>query len=144
MTDKLQFNLSEFLPYRLNIAAVRVSRDFAHRYRERFGLNLAEWRVLAYLHTAGSVPVSIRDIEAKVGMEKSKVSRAVARLDAVGYLSKAVSAQDRRLLDLSLTDAGRALLAELLPLALEFQADLRAGLGEDAPALDRVLDRLLG
>ena len=135
------FDLNAFLPYRLNAAAARVSRAFAERYRAQFGISIAEWRVLAHLHHAGTV--SVRDIEARTEMEKSKVSRAATRLEQAGYVTKAVNDADRRLVQLSLTPQGRALVARLLPVAMRFQAEMKARLGAQAEGLSAALTILL-
>lgn len=134
------FDLNAFLPYRINAAASRISRAFADRYREEFGISIPEWRVLAHLHHAGDV--SVRDIEARVDMEKSKVSRAASRLEQAGYITKAVNEVDRRLLALRLTPEGRDLVARLIPVAMQFQDDMLAQLGPLAQGLDAALTRL--
>jgi len=141
MTDTPTFDLNDFLPYRLNAAASRISRAFSDRYREEFGISIPEWRVLAHLHQAGDV--SIRDIEARADMEKSKVSRAASRLEAAGYITKAVNDADRRLLALRLTPSGHALVARVLPVARQFQEDMLRQLGDAAPGLDTALAVLL-
>jgi DNA-binding MarR family transcriptional regulator len=138
--DLPDFDLSAFLPYRLNAVAARISRAFAERYRA-FGISIPEWRVLAHLHHAG--PVSVRDIELAAEMEKSKVSRAATRLEAAGYVAKRVHAGDRRLIALDLTPEGRALLAQLLPVALAYQAEVLAELGAAAGGFDAGLSLLL-
>lgn len=135
------FDLNAFLPYRLSAAANRTSRAFAERYRDEFGISIPEWRVLAHLNHAGAV--SIRDIEARVDMEKSKVSRAASRLEGAGYIRKEVHGTDRRLLALSLTPEGRALVARVLPVAIAFQQEMLERLGEAAPGLARALEVLL-
>lgn len=140
--DTPHFDLASFLPYRLNVAADRVSRAFARRYRDEFGLSIAEWRVLAHLHAACGDAVSVRDIEARVALEKSQVSRAAQRLAAAGHITKAAQDADRRLLALALTPQGRALMARLIPVALAFQAELQARLGSRAGDLSAALDRL--
>lgn len=127
MTD---FDLREFLPYQLAAAAERVSRDFAEIYRREFGITIPEWRVLAHLSQEGDI--SVRDVEARVAMEKSKVSRAATRLEAAGYIEKRLNAGDRRLLSLRLTPQGRALMARIVPVALAYQAQLIERLGADA------------
>jgi DNA-binding MarR family transcriptional regulator len=142
MSDAPDFDLSTFLPYRLNTAADGVSRAFARRYRQEFGLSIAEWRVLAHLHAARGQPVSVRDIEARAGMEKSMVSRAAARLTEAGHVARTAQDADRRLLHLTLTPQGRALMARLIPVALAFQAELIARLGPAAPGLVAALDAL--
>lgn len=131
MSETPSFNLRAFLPYRLATVSAQVSRAFAARYREEFGISIAEWRVLAHLSQAEAV--SVRDIHLRVDMEKSKVSRAASRLEASGFLTKLANDDDRRLVALSLSDAGRALMAQLVPVALEFQADLARRLGEAEP-----------
>ena len=134
------FDLSAFLPYQLATAAARVSRGFAERYRADFGLSIPEWRVLA--HLAQSEAVSVREIQARVDMDKSKVSRAAARLESAGLIVKRANAADRRLLDMTLTDAGRALMARIVPVADAYQAEVLAALGPDAGTFRRALERL--
>ena len=141
MTDAPDFDLNTFLPYRMNAAASRISRAFADRYREEFGISIPEWRVLVHLHHAGDV--SVRDIESRVDMEKSKVSRAASRLEAAGYVSKAVNDHDRRLLALRLTDTGRNLVSRVLPIAMQYQDEMLNRLGPLAPGLNAALDVLL-
>jgi DNA-binding MarR family transcriptional regulator len=135
------FDLGSFLPYQLAVAAAKISRAFAEQYRAEFGISIPEWRVLAHLAQAGTV--SVRDIEARVDMEKSKVSRAATRLEAAGYVEKRGNADDKRLLDMRLTQAGRDLFARIVPVAETYQADLLATLGPDGEGLRRALARIV-
>ncbi len=133
------FNLDRFLPYRLNVLAGRLSREFSTRYRERFGISIPEWRVVAHLSQSGAV--SVREIHEKVDMDKSKVSRAASRLEQAGYVEKRVNPADRRLLELTLTPKGRAMMEELTKVANAYQAELEARLGtpdEFAAAVERL------
>src|SRR5687768_2342777 len=52
--------LSEFLPYQLSITSNAVSGRIALEYRQRFGLSVPEWRVMAVLGDAG--PLTQRDL----------------------------------------------------------------------------------
>lgn len=126
-----EFELAGFLPYQFNVIAGRLSRDFEKRYKSRFGITVAQWRVVAHLHEAGTV--SVREIHRKVDMDKSKVSRAAARLESSGYITKRQSASDRRLVDLALTAKGREMMCELSKLALSYQKELLASI-EGNPA----------
>lgn len=138
----MTFQLDHFLPYRLSVAASRVSRRFARLYEAESGISTPEWRVLAHLAEAG--PVSVRDVFARVDMDKSTVSRAAARLEEAGFVSKLGHQADRRLVQLTLTPSGEALMARLGAVADAFQAELAAELGRDAAALDAALTRLIG
>ncbi|MCL7466369.1 MarR family winged helix-turn-helix transcriptional regulator [Phaeovulum sp. NW3] len=135
------FALNDFLPYRLAVAAARVSRAFERRYMAETGLSVSEWRVMAHLLHEGEV--SVREIEARVDMEKSKVSRAASRLEADGMITKVVNPDDRRLVSLSLTDKGRALMDKLIPMANTFQAELKALLGPDVDQFDTALSTIM-
>ena len=137
-----EFDLNAFLPYQLAVAAAHVSRGFADLYRAEFGLSIPEWRVLAHLAQSGSV--SVREIQARVDMDKSKVSRAAARLESAGLIEKRENPEDRRLLDMRLTDAGRALIARIVPIADAYQAEIVARMADDAPAFRAALLTLIG
>ncbi|PKP83876.1 MAG: MarR family transcriptional regulator [Alphaproteobacteria bacterium HGW-Alphaproteobacteria-2] len=134
------FDLDAFLPYRVAMVSRRLSRIFEERYRDRFGISVAEWRVVAHLAQSGAV--SVREIVARTDMEKSRVSRAAARLEAAGYVAKCTHSGDRRLVELTLTARGRAMMTELAPIAEAFNAEIGTCLGADADAFRRALDRL--
>ena len=138
----MSFDLDGFLPYRLSVAASRISRRFAALHQARTGLSIPEWRVLAHLDRSGAV--SVRDINARVHLDKSIVSRAASRLEEAGLLCKSGHDTDRRLVTLELTAEGRALMRRLGRIATAFQAELIAELGPEAGALDRALTRLIG
>jgi DNA-binding MarR family transcriptional regulator len=137
----MSFDLSAFLPYQLAVASSRVSKAFADLYRAEFGLTIPEWRVLA--HLAQSDQVSVREIHARVDMDKSKVSRAAAGLEAAGLIEKRENAKDRRLLDMRLTRKGHELIARIVPIADRYQNELLEKLAAEAPAFRTALLRLL-
>ena len=137
----MDFELSRFLPYRMNVLSERLSQGLANRYRKEFGISVAEWRVLSHLSQADQV--SIRDIQQRVNLEKSKVSRAASRLEQAGLIKKRVDTNDRRLLQLSLTENGLALMAKIIPVALAYQSRLETLLGDRLEDLDAALARLM-
>ncbi len=136
-----KFDLDAFLPYQLAVLSSRVSREFASLYRQKFGISIPEWRVIAHLSQSGSV--SVREIHQKVDMDKSKVSRAAARLEKAGYISKRLNPDDRRLVELALTDKGRAMVEEITPMARAYEERVLAALGPEAACFRAALERLL-
>ncbi len=132
MTDDTTFQLDDFLPYRLSVTMNRVSRAFARRYADEFGISIAEWRVLAVL---GSFqPISSNGIVEKTQMDKAKVSRAVAGLLAAGLLRRSVDPADQRLLKLAFTAKGRRTYEAIVPRARALETVLTQGLGQDGRA----------
>jgi len=134
--------LQGFLPYRLAVLAEHVSHTLAQIYADRFDLTRHEWRVLAALADRG--PIVARDVAGYITLDKMSVSRAVAGLEANGYLSRHDDPQDRRNKILEMTAAGRALYVRIVPLSRAREEYLLDALStEDRAALDRILTSLL-
>lgn len=124
-----QFDLEQFLPYRLNRAAEAVSVGFAVNYRARHGMTRSEWRALALLGATGGITAT--EITRHSGMHKTKVSRAVAALESRGWLARAADPDDRRLERLELTPAGVSAFADLIEVAKAYEDGLHARLGDE-------------
>jgi DNA-binding MarR family transcriptional regulator len=133
--------LERFLPYRLSVLTNRISTAIARVYVRRFGLTVPEWRVMAVLGRFGGM--SANAVCERTAMDKVRVSRAVARLAASGRLDRRIDDADRRRALLELTSQGRAVYAEIGPLALAVEARLLAHLGPaDRADLARLLLKL--
>jgi DNA-binding MarR family transcriptional regulator len=119
-----------------------VSSAIAGAYSQRFGLSIPEWRVMAVL--AQQSDLSAAQVAERTAMDKVAVSRAVSRLLARGRLERRTAPADRRKSMLSLSNEGRNIYAEVVPVALRLERSLLAVLGEaDRQALERILDTLL-
>jgi DNA-binding MarR family transcriptional regulator len=122
-----EFRLDSFIPYRLMVAAEKVSLGFSVTYKQQFGMSRPEWRVLASL--AQMRRATAKDIAAHSSMHKTKVSRAVFELEKRKWLVRQLDDTDRRMEHLSLTKAGIAVHAKLVVQATAYQAKLLALLG---------------
>ncbi len=135
------FRLEDFLPYRLSVASNRVSRLFARRYSEAFGISIPEWRVIAVLGRFGTLSPSA--VGEATAMDKVKVSRAAAGLVARGLVKQAPDPHDGRGRRLSLSRKGESVHQGVVPLARELEATLSAGLSRtEWAALQKALARL--
>ncbi len=133
--------LEDFLPYRLSVLTNTVSRALARLYEQRFGLSVAEWRVMAVLARFG--PLSANAVCDRTAMDKVQVSRAVARAVDAGLIDRSTDAVDRRRSVLTLTAKGRRVHDEIVPLAGELQDHLLGVLEPAEPAhLFDMLSRL--
>lgn len=135
-----EFDLERYLPYRFTVLAGQLSAELAKHYKSEYGISMPEWRVL--LNVGYAEHPSVRDIERRVSLEKSKVSRAAAKLEEKGFITKTVDPKDRRLVMLDLTETGADLLSKLIPVAQEFQVELETALGGTEDALQAALDVL--
>jgi DNA-binding MarR family transcriptional regulator len=105
--------LKGYLPYRLNYLAEMTSEATRPIYRKRHGLTRPEWRVLVNLAEAESLTAT--ELCARVPMHKTKVSRALAALEARGWVARACDAQDRRVSHAALTPRGRQAFTRVRP-----------------------------
>ena len=134
-------DLSDFLPYLLNITAEDVGREFARHYKDRYGMLRPEWRVLFHLGRRGDM--TAKEICHQAALHKTKVSRAVAALERKRYLSRRTMDTDQRFEILSLTKSGRAVFADLSNVASSYERSLETMLGpQDMAQLKRLLSTL--
>lgn len=137
-------SLSRFLPYQLSIASNAVSGRIALEYRQRFGLSIPEWRVMAILGDAGTL--TQRDLTRKTLMDKVAVNRACKVLEERELAVRTPNEQDGRSHLLALTADGKAMHDEIMPLAREMEQRMFEGFSKEEVAqfrdmLDRVRER---
>jgi DNA-binding MarR family transcriptional regulator len=137
--------LAHFLPYQLSIASNAVSALIAERYQARFGLKVTEWRVMAVLgdDVADRDGITQRDITEITLMDKVAVNRACKVLEQRGLIARVPNAADGRSHIMVLTEEGRSVHAQVLPMALETEAEMLSDFSEaEQKRLRSMLERL--
>ena len=109
-----RLDLFGFVPFRLNRLAAEVSAALAGEYRERYGLDIPEWRVLATLGFRHD-PCSAQYVAHCTRTHKSTISRAVTALLERRLIERVENEEDRREFRLRLSRKGKALYEELIP-----------------------------
>ena len=142
MTDPAtSTRLADFLPYLLSVTSNAVSSRVAEVYRARFGLRIAEWRVMAVLGDAGAL--TQRDLTAATLMDKVAVNRACKELEDRGLAARTANERDGRSHHLELTADGRAMYGRIMPLAVEMERQLFDAFSpEERQTFRRLLERL--
>ena len=134
-------HLGEFLPYRLSVLSNRISRAIADGYEEQFQLSLPEWRVMAVL--GGEPDLSAAQVAERTAMDKVAVSRAVNKLLESGRLERHFSPEDKRRSVLALSEEGRKIYREVIPIALGYESKILDKLSEpEKLALMSLLNKL--
>lgn len=121
--------LADFLPYQLSITSNAVSSRIADEYRARFGLSVPEWRVMAILGDAGAQ--TQRDLTATTLMDKVAVNRACKGLEDRGLASRQPNELDGRSHHLDLTEAGRVMHGQIMPIAEAMEAEIFGCLSDE-------------
>lgn len=96
---------SRHLPYRLLMLGKMLDRLSVQHIRERAGISLAEWRVLAHLAVMGARSAS--EVSAAALVDRAEVSRAVRVLEEGGYVRREENPRNRKSSLLILTGPGR-------------------------------------
>lgn len=140
-TEVQALELEKFLPYRLSVLAQLVSESLHDLYAGPYGLSVTQWRVTAAL--GRYAPLTASEVGQRIVMDKVAVSRAVAGLMKRGLVERSADLDDRRRASLNLTRKGRAMHADIVPLALRYEAELYQALSaEERQTLNGLCDRL--
>lgn len=119
--------LESFLSFRVTILAKLLERRLARMLSERFGLAVAEYRVL--LQVALRPGATVRAISARTFVDKAQVSRVVAALEEQDLIKRSTRDNDRRSPEFTLTPSGRALIIRIAPLRRQQEQALGDHLG---------------
>ena len=121
ISDK-KFELENYLPYQLVKLAKKVADAGNTEFAAPFNVSLAEWRILATIGQAGTI--SSRGLPDRTFMDKSKVSRALIKLEAKKLIAREPNNEDNRSALLKFTPRGVELYNMLVRLALQWETDL--------------------
>jgi DNA-binding MarR family transcriptional regulator len=108
--------LDDLLPYLMNRLVSRLNRNLDTRLRRR-RLTFQHWRVLAVLNAHDRSTVSA--LAELAVIPQATLSRLLDRMGERGFVRRSMSRRDSRVVEVRLTPRGRALYAEILPLAIE-------------------------
>lgn len=129
MQDLPPFDLEKFFPYKVRIFYRAVSERVADIYKERYGLSVQEWRIMAVLGPTKGLSAS--EMVQRSSMDKVTISRAISKLTDRGYINQEANPRDGRRVTLQLSEEGRTLFDELVPQVLDVEQLLLADLSPD-------------
>ena len=122
-------NLDDFIPYQLSTASNAVSGLIASEYKSRFGLKIPEWRVMAVLGSRGAS--TQRHLVEATLMDKVTVNRAVKALVDRTLLDRSPNSADGRSHHLILSETGRDLYDQIMPIAEAMEKKIMTVLSAD-------------
>ena len=128
--------VDDYLLYLLGRASLQVSNQF-HAVVKARGISVLEWRVLGQL---SSGPETVSTLAEMALSKQPTLTKVLDRMVKDGLVTRLEDAADRRRTFVRLTEKGRALAAELVPLARAHEAQVLAGYPpKEAAALKRTL-----
>ena len=124
------------LIYTFNWVNEKINRKF-----EPFDITQQQFNILRILRGAGQ-PLSTLQIRQRMLDKMSDTSRIVDRLIKKGMVKKTIRREDRRLVDVLLTDKGKKLLQSMDVLDEEVDAIFKWLNDEEARQLNQLLDKI--
>ena len=141
MRHRKPLQLEAFLPYRLSLLSNAISGAIAAVYGDKFAISMPEWRIMMIL--AEYPDISADEVCRRTKIEKSVVSRAVARLLKRHLINRDVDEKDRRRSILRLSETGLSVYDEVMPIARDYEAKLLSDLSAgELETFNDMIDRL--
>jgi DNA-binding MarR family transcriptional regulator len=135
-------DLGNYLPYLLNRVGFAMVTSFTVTIAPH-GLSIDMWRVLAALSNNGGQRQV--DLAGMTSIDVSTMSRLVTRLVRMGLATRSRSKKSSREVGVALSPKGRALVAQLIPVALELERTASAGIAaKDMAVVKRTLRKIYG
>lgn len=129
-------DLERYVPAFLTWIANKLSRGASQHYLRVFDVGIETWRCLVLLAIHGSI--SAQQVSKIIGMDKASVSRCFKGMQAKGYITLGLDAEDGRVRIATLTKKGRQVHDGILGIALERERAFLAVLN------DRERETLIG
>jgi DNA-binding MarR family transcriptional regulator len=124
------------LIYTFNWVNEKINKRF-----EPFDITQQQFNILRILRGAGQ-PLSTLQIRQRMLDKMSDTSRIVDRLVKKGMVKKTISREDRRLVDVLLTDKGKKLLQSMDGMNEEMESIFKYLSNEEANLLNVLLDKI--
>jgi DNA-binding MarR family transcriptional regulator len=123
------------------IFTVNWMNEKINRHFEPFDITQQQFNILRILRGAGQ-PLSTLQIRQRMLDKMSDTSRIVDRLVKKGMVKKTICREDRRLVDVLLTDKGKKLLQTMDGLNEEMESIVKYLSEEEARHLNTLLDKI--
>ena len=141
MTRATKLDLGDYLPYLANRVGNIIADQFVAAALARHGLSIVMWRVMAVLASNGSQRQT--DLADLTSIDSSTLSRMVTRLVRMRLVTRTRSTKSNREVAVELSGKGKTLVAELIPIARDYEAIAIAGLSrEELDVLKSCLHRI--
>lgn len=139
--DPAKLSPHDSMGYLMRRIVTTMAADI-ERAMEPLGLTNAQWRPLGLMHIGP--PKTVAELARECFLDTSAMTRLLDRLEAKGYCARTRSVEDRRVVTLSLTDAGRRVAQDIPEVLRGIQNSYLHGFSvEEWDTLKGLLQRVL-
>ena len=127
----------ELFLFRLNRLAAMAGQPLVRLCEGKFGITRREWRLIVVLSQSG--PLLSSDLASRALVEPARTSKAISQLVEKGLAVRIPRPNDRRCVEIHLSERAREIYAELYPVLKGINSALLSSLPEtDRQYLERI------
>lgn len=135
------FNIEEWLVYRLWRISQEAGFKLEEFYGNKFGLTGFDWRLIAAV--ANYAPISAKGLAKVLDLSQVQMTRALTNLIDDGIISRRMDKADRRRIVLRLTKKGLDIYQQIAPKAQALEKDMLSDLSStDRKQLMAAIERI--
>jgi len=110
---------------------------------KQYALSIQQYQVLRSLRELKGEPANLLTLQAEMVSKNSNTTRLVEKLRLKGLISRIQSEENRRMVEIRITESGLSLLAEIDSIHSDFKIDIVEGLTEDEiMTLNKLLEKI--
>lgn len=110
---------------------------------KQYALSIQQYQVLRSLRELKGEPANLLTLQAEMVSKNSNTTRLVEKLRLKGLISRIQSEENRRMVEIRITESGLSLLEEIDDVHSGFKNDIVAGLTEDEiMTLNKLLEKI--
>lgn len=110
---------------------------------KQYALSIQQYQVLRSLRELKGEPANLLTLQAEMVSKNSNTTRLVEKLRLKGLISRIQSEENRRMVEIRITESGLNLLTEIDDVHSEFKNDIVAGLSDDELlTLNKLLEKI--
>lgn len=119
-----------------------MNEKFSDHLKE-YALSIQQYQVLSSLRELKGEPANLLTLQAEMVSKNSNTTRLVEKLRLKGLISRVQSEENRRMVEIRITESGLSLLEEIDAVHSEFKNDVVSGLTEDEiMTLNKLLEKI--
>ncbi len=136
---------NEIVLNRLFFHVFKLAQERQNQNLSSFGLNGTTWLALIMIHATDENAIHPCDLSYAMTSSRTNITRLADELVEKGWVSRNASSEDRRRIELSLTEAGKNLVETVLPHQWQHYREVWSALdAEEIETFGRLLRKLLG
>ncbi|QTH43684.1 MarR family transcriptional regulator [Cohnella sp. LGH] len=140
MTDSSIYDLQRSVGFMLGTAYRKASSLFQSRLK-RFDITPEQWSILYQVDLADGLIQ--KEIAERAGKDRPTTTRILDHLERKELVARRTDNRDRRSFQVAITDKGRNLIRETLPIEIKSNEDVRSCMSEEEyETLMRLLIRI--